>query len=56
MRIIDAVWRSAINWLIIECRCGEKFEHRANKWLITCPRCGNKENLHSVRMKFVKKK
>lgn len=40
MRIIDARWTPTINYLIIECECGLRFVHRADRWKVRCHHVG----------------
>jgi len=40
MKIIGAVWAPTSNRMAIECDCGRKFWHPANRWIATCPSCG----------------
>lgn len=40
MKIIDARWTPRVNMLLIECLCGNRFEHRSDRWIVRCRRCG----------------
>lgn len=38
-KIIDAKWHPKVNYLLIECGCGNRFWHRADRRKITCHKC-----------------
>lgn len=54
MKIIDVYWTKYRNRLIIECACGNKIDHPADKWKVHCNNCGYKENLGKIRESFLK--
>ncbi len=47
--IIDAYWTPYVNILVIQCRCGHLIRHRADRWKVKCPHCGNETNLQILR-------
>jgi hypothetical protein len=49
MRIVGARWRPETNILRIQCHCGHRFPHPANRSWIDCPECRAGANLHKVR-------
>jgi len=51
MKIIDAKWTPKVNLLKIKCSCGEEFWHRADRWTLQCPRCGQREGIVAVRQR-----
>lgn len=53
MMIVDARWTSRVNMLIVRCDCGNKWEHRADRWRVSCPQCGRSERLDMVRERWV---
>lgn len=52
MKIIDAAWTPGVNILIVECVCGESFEHPTNRWAVRCPECGKTDNLKNLRERY----
>jgi len=49
MKILDARWTPQVNMLKIACTCGTEFEHRADRWNIRCPYCGQKAHIGAMR-------
>jgi rRNA maturation endonuclease Nob1 len=49
MQIIGAEWTSVVNMLLIQCGCGARFKHRADRQHIRCKSCGSYANLHQLR-------
>jgi len=49
MHIVDASWHGDVNRLLIECHCGKRFPHRADRWVVVCPGCHGENNLGRVR-------
>ena len=49
MRIIDAVWAPECNMYIIQCDCGNEFQHHSDRWKITCPFCYKKGDSGRLR-------
>lgn len=60
MKIVGCRYTPYANLLHIECACPSvsienknspfvRWEHPANLWIVRCPRCGNKENIESLR-------
>jgi hypothetical protein len=56
VKLVEAVWTPIINWLIIECDCGNNFKHRSDRWWPVCDFCGRKENLGIIRERYVDEK
>ena len=57
MRLKDAVWSPLVNWLCIDCdQCKTPFHHRADRWDVKCPICGNKAHLGDLRDQYVKER
>ncbi len=54
MIIIDADWTPRYNLLTIACSCGCRFQHRADRWKVTCPDCKRSENLAAIRERIIK--
>lgn len=52
MRIIDAKWTPHMNYLWVECQCGLRIVHRADRWQVRCP-AGHRENLGVIRERYV---
>lgn len=46
-------WGLDVNRLLMECGCGHRWHHRADRWRISCPRCRKAENLGRVRERYV---
>ncbi len=40
MKIVGARWGPTVNILKIMCSCGQEFQHRADRWRVRCPECG----------------
>jgi len=38
-----------VEFLIMQCNCGWKFEHPAMKFSVCCPSCGRTESLMAIR-------
>ncbi len=54
VNIVDTRWTSHVNIHMMKCqRCGMYFEHPANRWIVSCPRCGVRESLDRLREAFV---
>ena len=53
MRIESARWTAQVNKLFLRCDCGELFEHRADRWNATCPKCGKWGHLNAIRDEWV---
>lgn len=53
MIIKSSFWTESINMLIILCSCGHEFNHRSDRWVVKCPSCKNKENLQTIRIKYL---
>lgn len=49
MKIIDARWTPRVNMLMIECNCGNRFEHRADRWIVKCMNCMRQDHLQRMR-------
>lgn len=49
MKIVGVRWTKIVNLLLIECSCGHKFEHRADRWNVECPECHKNEHLAKLR-------
>lgn len=49
MKIITAKWLATTNQLLIECKCGNRFYHNANRWSVECPKCHKEKNLKQLR-------
>ena len=52
MQIIGATWTPQVNILRIECECGARFDHRADRWQVCCP-MGHTSNLVPLRERWV---
>lgn len=50
MKISNARWTDDVNMLIIECICGKRFEHRADRWIVKCPYCFRQDHLQRMRL------
>jgi len=48
LKIITARWTPQVNILLIQCECGRKFKHPANRKIVKCE-CGKIENLFDIR-------
>ena len=61
MRIVGALWTPRVNYICIACPCGREteeradilFDVRADRWWITCPRCKRRENMATLRDRYV---
>jgi acetone carboxylase gamma subunit len=53
MQIVDAYWTQIVNMLVIVCDCGYRFDHRADRWRLRCPRCGALDRLDKLRDRYV---
>ena len=53
MKIVDARWTQAVNMLTIECGCGTQFEHRADRWHVSCPSCHGRDHLENIRERML---
>jgi len=49
MKIVDAKWTPQFNLYIIRCDCGREFQHRTDRWSITCPFCHKKGDTGKLR-------
>jgi predicted RNA-binding Zn-ribbon protein involved in translation (DUF1610 family) len=56
MRLRDAEWTPEINLLLIDCDCGQRIKHRADRWKVRCPACGREDNLHRLREDYVRQR
>lgn len=52
MKILDASWTPQINILTIQCDCGLRLAHRADRWKIQCD-CGQVAYLDDLRADYV---
>jgi len=48
MEIIDARWTPVVNMLLLECICGRRFEHPANRTWARCT-CGRSWNILKLK-------
>ena len=55
MELIRAEWRVDVNKLLIDCDCGHRIRHRADRWGVKCKACGNTANLADLREKYKNK-
>lgn len=53
MDIIGTEWGRRVNHLILLCKCGVEFKHRADRWRAFCPHCGASAPLHDVRHRYL---
>lgn len=53
MHIKDVRWTPVVNMLIIECDNHHTFEHRADRWQVRCPECGDHRNLGRLRQFYM---
>ncbi len=53
MKIVACYWDVPTNMLRILCDCGEKFDHRADRWFAKCPSCKEVEHLSELRNRWV---
>lgn len=54
MKIINAVWTSQRNKLLIQCDvCGHEFFHPADRWSVACVRCRKNEHLSDIRARYM---
>ena len=53
MQIVNARWTQAVNMLTIECGCGTQFEHRADRWHVSCPSCHRRDHLENIRERML---
>lgn len=49
MRIIDARWTKHVNYLLIECECGNRWWHRADRRKVVCHKCLSMEDLLDLK-------
>lgn len=51
MEVIDAKWTPTVNYLLIRCKCGEEFWHRADRFRVRCSGrfCSRTDNLSRMR-------
>jgi len=56
IKILDAYWTERVNVLILICQCGCRFEHKASRWNVMCPKCGYFDHLSKIREKFVRER
>ena len=49
MRIVDVRWTPVVNMYVVQCECGAKFEHRADRWRATCQKCGASVGVQELR-------
>lgn len=55
MRITDAEWTRRVNLLHIECECGRKFAHPADRWTVKCPFCRKTAHLGRLRDEYLER-
>jgi len=52
MLIVGARWTPKVNMLMICCtHCGNRFEHRADRWKVMCVKCGKYDSLKKIRQR-----
>jgi hypothetical protein len=52
-RITDVRWTPKVNMLIVTCgRCDAVFEHRADRWVSTCPSCNKQVHINKLRERW----
>jgi len=57
MKIVSAHWTPKVNYLDVECHlCKKVFSHRADRWWLYCPSCGQRSKTHlgTVRDTYLK--
>lgn len=54
MKIVGACWTAEVNMLKIACGCGIRFQHRADRWRVECPKCGACASLKVLRERIRK--
>lgn len=48
-------WTPGVNLIEMECsECAEKFDHRADRFVVTCPKCGETDHLSLMRQRILK--
>lgn len=52
MKITGGKWAQDINLLFIKCSCGNSIVHRADRWIVKCPKCSRIENLQELRNEY----
>jgi acetone carboxylase gamma subunit len=52
MKIEGAIWSEIVNKLIIKCKCGYGFFHRADRWIVKCNNCKCVDNLARLRNEY----
>jgi len=50
---VDTIWTFEVNVHIIQCECGNKIRHRADRWKVKCKKCKRTENLGVIRDRLV---
>ena len=50
---MDTIWTFEVNVHIIQCECGNKIRHRADRWKVKCKKCKRTENLGVIRDRLV---
>ena len=49
LKIVDVKWTESVNILVIECECGTKILHPADRWIVRCKDCKAYANLKDLR-------
>lgn len=49
MKMVDARWSRRVNMLTIQCDCGARFDHPANRRIMQCPKCRRTASVETVR-------
>jgi hypothetical protein len=52
MKLIDEEQSYRADVLLIECECGTKIRHRADRWRVSCP-CGKTEEVIKIRQQDI---
>jgi len=56
VRIAGVHWTSKVNILIVNCICGEYFQHRVDRWKVYCPKCKQSVSVFKLRQEYCNEK
>lgn len=51
-RLLDVVWKPAVNWMKVSHDCGTEFWARLDRWSVACPGCGAGCNIDDIRLQL----
>lgn len=52
IKCTDVIWTAKVNYMYLECGCGNTWYHRVDRFSIVCPKCGKETNKNMVALQF----